>query len=126
MLNNILTLNSLEAEARQIDDFLNITNSEDINECVFRGNELVVCLARSGKMLADIGWWRDEAIVKATDECDNDLPPSIMAKYIAAKCQRENYLFTWIDRLNRTCVHQIDWIRTMVSKAKVEMQYQNG
>lgn len=124
MLDHILTLESLEIEAKKVDEFLNITCSEDINECVFRGNELVVYLARTSKMLADAKYWQDEAIMRIWKEMAIELSPSIMNKVINASCKRENYCVNWIERLNRTCVHQLDFIRTLISKAKVEMQYQ--
>lgn len=122
MLNQVLTIESLELAAKQVTDFLDNQPSEDINELALHGNELVVWISRTGKMVADAGWWRDQALVKATDECTLGLPPSVMTKYIAAKCQGENYLYTWIERLNRSCVHRLDWCRTLISKAKEEMR----
>lgn len=121
MLDHINTLEQLEKESKQIDDFLNVTCSEQPEEALGRGNDLLVYLARTGKMLSDAKYWQDEAvnnsiINKLKDQLD--LSPMILKKFIESSCKRENYLVNWIDRMNRTCVHQIDFLRTVVSFAK--------
>lgn len=132
MLTHIATIEQLETEAKEIHDYLTITCSEDPNEAIERGNDLAVYLARTGKMLADSKYWQDEAIKNSTvAELGKamKIPPSILKDLIAASTKRENYLVNWIGRLNSGCVHQLDWLRTMISKAKEEMRlqgYQNS
>ena len=121
MLDHINTIDELEKESKDIDDFLNITCSEEPTEALERGNDLLVYLARSGKMLSDAKYWQDEAInnsilQKLKDQLD--LSPMILKKFIETSCKRENYLVNWLDRINRTCTHQIDFLRTVVSFAK--------
>lgn len=128
MLTIIKNLEELEMEASEIDAFMNITISEDINECSERGADLLVYMARTGKMLADAKYWQDHAISIAINSALTDKPnlsPSILSKLVSSSSQNENYLVNWIERLNRGCVHQLDFIRTMISKNKAEMQYQN-
>jgi hypothetical protein len=125
MLDHIHTVEQLEIEAKTIDDFMNITCSEQPEDAINRGNDLLVYLARTGKMLADAKYWQDEAInnsiiEKLKDQID--LPPMILKKFIDSSTKRENYLVTWIDRMNRTCTHQLDFLRTVVSFAKAQRE----
>lgn len=129
MLTDITPLDNLETEAKGIDSYMNVTCSEDPNEAVARGNDLTVYLARTGKMLADAKYHQDIAINENTilvTETYKSMPPSTKNKLIEAMCQRENHLVNWLERLNRACTHQLDWLRTVISKAKEEMRFQNG
>lgn len=121
MLDHIHSLDELEQEAQQIDDFLNITSSEEPTEALERGNDLLVYLARTGKMLADAKYHQDEAIQNSVIQKlkeQLDLSPMIFKKFLDTSVKRENYLVNWIDRMNSTCVHQIDFLRTVISFAK--------
>ena len=40
---------------------------------------------------------------------------------IDSLCKDEQYLVDWCERLNRTATHQLEWCRTVISKAKAEM-----
>jgi hypothetical protein len=132
MLEHISTLESLEKEAKEIDAFLNISCSDDMNEVVGRGNDLAVHISRTGKMLADSKWHKDQklksSIIKTLQETAKmaGLSVTTINKLIDANCETENYLVNWIDRLNRTATHQLDWCRTLVSKAKEEMRTSSG
>lgn len=128
MLEHISTIEQLEKEAKTIDDYLQITCGDDPNEATQVGNTLVVYLARTGKMLADAKYWQDDAIKNCTMVeigMKRNISPTIMKKLIEASTKKENYLVNWIERLNRACTHKLDWLRTLISKAKAEMQYQN-
>ena len=46
-------LNRLQSEAQEIQEFLEITMSDNPQEVIERGNDLQVYMARTGKMLAD-------------------------------------------------------------------------
>ena len=125
MLDHINTLDQLEEEAKRIDTFLNITCSENPEECVSRGLDLSVYLARTGKMLADAHYWQDEAkknsIVREIGQGLN-ISPSILKLLVDASCKRENYILKWLDRMNATITHQLDFLRTVISKSKAELQ----
>jgi hypothetical protein len=76
-------------------------------------------------MLADAKYWQDLAIIENTKQCTEDyphLPPLVRRRMIESMCQRENFLVTWIDRMNRAATHQGEWLRTIISKAKAELQ----
>lgn len=115
-------------ELTDIDSFLNITMSENAEEAVFRGNNLAVYVARTGKLLADTKYWLNQALnsetmrtlaetaknAKATAKAVNALVDSL--------CREERYLVDWCERCNRTATHQLSWCVTLISKAKEEMK----
>lgn len=132
MLDQITTLLDLFTEAKQIGDCLEIYCSDDINEVVDRGNSLAVYISRSGKMLADAKWHKDQKLKSSVFQTLHDtakmagLSVTTINKMIEANCEQENYLVNWIERLNRSSTHQLDWCRTLVSKAKEEMRTSTG
>ena len=125
-MNTLITkIEDIKFELEAIQQFLEISISEDMNEVEQRGNELTVYMARSGKLLADAKYHRDEKLNSAiVEELKKilQLAPSTANKYIDALTKEENYLVSWSERVNRTCTHQIDWCRTLISKAKEEMR----
>jgi len=129
MLDHISSIEQLEKEAGEIQNYLEITCSEDPEECIARGNDLVVYMARSGKMLADSKYHKDQAladsIIRSLGE-QAGAPPSVLNKLVDAACKRENNLVNRLDRIHRTCVHQVEWLRTVVSKAKEERRVGSG
>ena len=132
MLDHISTIEELEEEAHFIDRFLNEVPDDDMNEAVERGNELASYIARTGKMLADAKYWKDQktkgdAMATLIDMLEQfRLSATAQNEILKASCSRENYLVNWIDRLNRAATHQLEWARTVVSKAKEEMRLSNG
>lgn len=42
---------------------------------------------------------------------------------IKSLCKEEQYMVDWCERINRSATHQLDWVRSVISKAKAEMQY---
>lgn len=132
MLEHISTLQDLETEAKEIDAYLNITSSDDMNEVVERGNNLAVYISRTGKMLADAKWHKDQKLKSSVFQILRDtaklagLSVTTINKLIEANCETENYIVNWIDRLNRCATHDLDWCRTLVSKAKEEMRTSSG
>lgn len=114
-------------EAKDIDNFLGLTCSEQPAEMIERGNDLSVYLARTGKMLADAKYHLDNkkqsllvAELRKAGSLAN-IPASTINTLIKANCKQEAFLVNWLDRLNSACVHQIEWLRTCISKAKAEM-----
>lgn len=111
-------------ELSEIQDFLQITMSEDANEAVVRGNDLAVHMARTGKLVADAKYHRDQKLrsemIKEYQKL-LDFPASVAVKYTETLIENENYSLTWATRLNASCTHQLEWCRTVISKAKAEM-----
>ena len=123
----------MNQELNDIQSFLEITISEDINEAIERGNSLSVYIARTGKLLADA---KKELDMRMQSEVISMLQrvaketPNATSKTVNALtdslCREEKYMVNWIERLNRTATHQLDWMRTLVSKAKHDSYYSSG
>ena len=114
-------------ELVHIDEFLNITMSEDAEEAVARGNDLAVYIARTGKLLADSKYHLNEKkksdvfeVLEKTAKQAGATATAINA-IVNSLCKEEQFLVDWSDRANRTATHQLDWCRTVISKAKAEM-----
>lgn len=125
MINEIATSEQIVKELKIIQSVIDIEMNEDIQEAIDRGNYCSAQLARTGKLLADAKLIRDR---KLSSEVVTNLkkvialPASTANKYVDALCFDENYLVNWCERVNRSCTHQLDWCRTLISKAKAEMQ----
>lgn len=115
-------------ELQGIDEFLNITQSEEMEEAVLRGNQLNSYMARSGKLLADAKFHLNNAMKSEIMEVlrqnakMNNVSHTATNALIKSFCKDEQYLVDWADRVNATCTHQLDWCRTLISKAKEEMK----
>lgn len=121
----VQNIDQLRTELSEIQDFVEITPSDDVNEVVNRGNDLVAYLARTSKILADAKLMKDEKTNSTFIEeikRISQLSPTVANKYIDSLCKDENYIVNWAERLNRTCTHQLDWCRSVLSKAKEEMR----
>jgi len=126
MLTHITPFRELLAECKSIDEFMNVTMSEDPNEAVERGNTLITYIARTGKMLADAKYHKnakmeDETIKIIEELLDKKYSAGIQNALIKSVAKEEQYLVDWCDRLNATATHQTEWCRTVISKAKAEL-----
>ena len=116
-------IDKMITEIQEMQEFLEITASDNPTELLQRLTDLNVYLARSGKLLADAKKIQD--ILTANIFCSKGdyisrLSTTLASKFIASQTAIINQLVTWIDRINRTCVHQSDNIRTQISFAKME------
>lgn len=115
-------------ELTSIDKFLNITSSEEMEEVVLRGNDLAAHIARSGKLLADAKYWLNEKMksevieVLRTQAKQAGATATAINAIVNSLCRDERYLVDFADRTNATATHQLDWARTLISKAKEEMR----
>ena len=101
---------------------------DDVNGAIERGKEIAVYHARTGYMLALA---KQLARKKKSSEIGNTIVKIAKENYLSAKAQNalvesiaddEMFLVDWLDRINSMCVHQIDLIRSIISKEKAEMQ----
>lgn len=124
MLDNLITPpHKIVEELKIIQSEIEIELSEEIQQAVDRGNYCSAQMARTGKLLADAKIHRDRKLNSGVVENLKRviaLPASTANKYIDALCHDENYLVNWCERVNRTCTHQTEWCRTLISKAKAE------
>ena len=126
-MNNLITdLQSIENELKNIQDYLEMTPSEEIREIEDRGNQLIVYIARTSKLLADAKYHKNE---KLNSTFVNDikkisgLSASLANKFVDSLCKDENHLIDWCERLNRACTHGYEWTRSLLSKATAEWKY---
>ena len=129
MNNTIATLSEIKTELIQMQDFLEIELSEEVQEAVLRGSTLAVYMARSGKLLADAKIHKDRKLRSDIIEqikSINSMAPSVAVKFTDTLVENESYLVNWATRLNAASTHQLDWCRTLISKAKAEMQAFQG
>lgn len=122
---NITSKENIQKELEEIQNFLEITLSENIDEAVVRGNDLAVYMARSGKLLADAKIHKDEVLKSETmSNIKNlmSLHASTANKFIDTLTRDENHLVNWADRVNAACSRQLEWCRTVISKGKAEYQ----
>lgn len=126
---NIQTEEQLFALAEKIHAFLTLeVHTDDIEVAVERGHELAAYMANTGKCLADAKYLKDKAtsnsiIYKMKDSKAMNLPASVMNELIKSETKDANYLVNWFDRLDREVTHQLDWLRTCISKEKAQLQY---
>ena len=121
------TIEALLTEATEIQEFLEFqidsTNVAAIEE---RGNDLVAYMARSSKMLADakmiLNAKKERQLFRLMREfADSNVSRTAMNELVKSICKNEQFAVDWIERVNRTCTHQFEWCRTLISKAKAEM-----
>ena len=124
----ISNLDDLNEEATQIQSDLDVTQSEDANEAQERGNMLAAYISRTGKMLADAKYHlnakKKSDIMETLADVAKRTPnasSTVVNELIKSLCKEEQYLVDWIERLNKTATHQLEWCRTVISKAKAEM-----
>ena len=126
-----MNADKLREEAQEIQDFLEVTMSDDPQEVIERGNDLQVYMARTGKMLADAKYMlnkqkhQDTMNIVREFIIDQKLSAKVQNAMIDGICKEWQYLVDWIERLNAACTHQLDWCRSVNSKNKEELRLSN-
>lgn len=96
-------------------------NPEEIRNRII---DLMVYLARSGEMLAVA---KKELRRKKSSEIQNQiiaiakeacLSATVQNALLESICEEESFLVDWVERINRTCTHQIDALRSLLSYEK--------
>jgi len=128
-MNDIITpVEDLIKEANKLQHYVEITVGDDPNEWKERGSTLCEYMARSAKCLADAKYHLSEKkktfIIHTLGRMMNEIGYSAgtQRELIASSCGDLERLVTWYERLNRTITHQVDWIRTLISREKEEMK----
>lgn len=130
-MENITDLQSIQSELVEMQSFLDIVCSDNIEEVLERGNMLSAYISRTGKLVADAGYHRDtliqsEILNAIRQQAKEHLPATAVKMLIEASCKEYNHIYKWCERSNRTATHQLDWCRTMVSNAKSEREATKG
>lgn len=122
-------IEEIEPKLKEIQDYLQTSYaSDEPNEVVDRAQMIEYYMTVSGKLLADGKYHKDKftnsAIMGTLKEAltGNGWSATVINKKIEALAMDYNYLVNWAERTNRTCTHQLDFCRTLISKHKAEMQ----
>lgn len=122
-------------ELNEIQAFLEEPLSEDSNMIEARGAQLNIYLARSGKMYADAKAEYNKALQAEIMGIIREVAQQAGASHTAinqlvkAAAYKEQQLVDYSERIHKTCVRQLDWCRSVMSKHKEEMrmnQYGGG
>ena len=122
----------MEQEIKEISDYLNITCSNNPQEIQERISTIMVYMMRTGEMLADA---KKMLRRKKSDEIQNTIIQIAKENCLSAKIQNallesiaedEAFLVDRLDRLNASCVHQLDALRTLLSFEKESLRLNNA
>lgn len=118
----------IRAECEVMQAELETVIPDELNAAIERGKTIAVYHARSGYMLAQA---KQLVRVKKTNEIGQTITRIAKENCLSARAQNalvdsiaseEMLLVDWLDRINSMCVHQLDFIRSIISKEKAEMQ----
>lgn len=119
----------MKDEAKGIQDYLDVTVSSDPAELVDRIATLMTYMARSGEMYAQA---KRILRAKKTNEINKTilaiakeqcLSASVQNALLDSICEEESFMVDWLERINRTCTHQIDGLRSLLSYEKEQMRF---
>lgn len=118
----------MEDEIKEISDYLNITCSTNPVEISERISVIMVYMMRTSEMLADA---KKMLRRKKSNEIQNTIIRIAKENCLSAKVQNalldsiaeeESYLVDRLDRLNASCVHQLDSLRSLLSYEKESLR----
>lgn len=104
--------------------------SDDGAQVQARFDSLCIYMARSGKLKSDAEWWYNEVVESSIMEAlkkgyEKSLSASTINKFVEAAARNYKFLLTWSDRVNRSCTHQLDALRSVMSTLRSE-RYSNN
>lgn len=118
----------MKEESQKIQDFLDVTISSNPVELVERIATLMTYMSRSGEMLAKAKKVLrakktteiNKTIIKiAKEQC---LSATVQNALLDSICEEEAFMVDWLERINRSCTHQIDGLRSLLSYEKEGMR----
>lgn len=126
MLTNVATKSEIKTELEKYQFHAEIHLSENPEEVILWANEALVYLGRTAKLIADSQYHKDRKMRSELTEQIKTIvsfAPSTANKFVDSLMEEENYLLKWAERLNAAFARQIDFARTIISKAKEELKY---
>ncbi len=127
-----MTYDEIKRECADMQAELETLVPDGVNAAIEHGKMIAVFHARAGHMLAIA---KQMARKKKSSEIGETIIKIAKQNYLASKAQNalidaiadeEMLLVDWLDRINSMCVHQIDLIRSIISKEKEEMKISGG
>ena len=123
---NITRPEDIHAELETIQAFLVASYSADLPaEVQSRFDSLGGYMARSGKLKADAEYHYQTMVYSTImqtlkDAMDMRLSASTVNKLIEAEARNLKFLMTWADRVNRSCTHQLEAMRSVFATLRAE------
>ena len=117
---------TMEKEIKEISDYLNTTCSNNPAEIQERISVIMVYMMRTGEMIAEA-----KILEEKSDEIQNMIIRIAKENCLSAKVQNalldsiaedECYLVDRLDRLNASCTHQLDSLRSLLSYEKESLR----
>lgn len=121
----------IEKEVSEMQSYLEIECSDNPEEVLERLKRINVYQARSGYMLAEAKKMYRQ---KRANEISEIIVAIAKENYLSAKAQNalvesaaqdEAYLVDWLERVNATCSHQQDALRSILSYEKEQLKLNN-
>ena len=119
---------TLQEEAQQIQDYLDIECSENPEEVLERIRAIMPYISRTAFMLAEA---KKALRRKKASEISNTIINIAKEQCLSAKVQNtlidsiaeeEAYLVDWLDRLNAAATHQVDALRSILSYEREQLR----
>lgn len=118
----------LNDQLEEMQGYLDTECSESPEEVLERIRTLAVYMSRTGKMMAD-----SKRILrrKMASEISQTIIAIAKEQFLSAKVQNamleaiadeEAYTFEWCERVNKSCTHQIDALRSVLSYEKEQLR----
>ena len=123
---NITSPDLIHKELEEIQAFLEAEYAADVPDQVQnRFDSLATYMARSGKIKADAEWHYNSLVESSIMEAlkkgyEEKLSASTINKFVEAAARNYKFLVTWSDRVNRTCTHQHEGMRSVMSTLRSE------
>jgi len=123
---------TLLEEAAAMQEYLELQCSDNPAEIQERISTIAVYHARTGFMLAqakkELNEKKKTAIIQTVLEIAKTqyLAAGAQNALVNSICVDEQYLVDWLDRLNSTCKHQLDAVRSLLSYEKENLRISKG
>lgn len=127
---NITPAENIQTELWEIQQYLEEPYATDNpHACKERLVKVTQHMARSGVLLAHAEWHYSDmyngAVMSSIKQmAQTNMSTSTVNEYIKSLCRNYQVLKTMADRVNRSCTHTADALRSIISYAKQERQYQ--
>jgi len=124
---NIATPEEIFKACTEIQGFLEAHYEADNGDaCVERGQAIENYMALTSKLLADAkhheqSLLNSKFINAVKIGVSESMSASTLNKYLDTLVADYTYLVNWCERLNKSCTHSIEFLRTIISKLKQEM-----
>jgi hypothetical protein len=102
--------------------------SQSIQELIELGANIVGWMAFTGQQMAIASKEYNEAKSRSYMGLEMSMKangmkftPMLAKDFINSKCSKELYAYEFTERVNRSCTHSLDFIRTAISALKAEL-----